>query len=469
MIGGRRDKLQELRRGSKGETPTDTESAAKSVSDGRLSSTSPVSQRGAEIRPYLGIDFGTRFTKVVIHLPHLDTRAPLSLGPDGTALHPSRLAIRDGIAFPPDVSAPPDAEWIDYLKMRLFTGGQAEFDEGRGRSREEIAALAALYLAGVLRLAQTSTFNLTRRLRGVNVRWSAQVGVPTKTYDSTDLGVFEDVAAVAWAWKDEPPVPRPLDDVVASYVRARDSRLSREESPIVAAPELVATISHLAFRSDAPEGLYALLDIGGGTLDGTVFELRRAPRVTVDILAAQVEPLGTIPIARRISSGAGGVEVAEKRLVAGRLTELDEQKLSGLEEKVSCVLRKVIAEAVRKRPAHDFVTLGPSNLDGHLRTRDYRPINVLLAGGGATSGWYKGVFERLDMRNWRVGSLKTQVIPRPRGWSEDNYPRFVVANGLSNRDLQLRAAYQLPTDIPEAPIPPDWKIKVDSPISKDLV
>ena len=143
-------------------------------------------------------------------------------------------------------------------------------------------------------------------------------GVPVKTYASTDLGVFEEMAAVAWVWKDEAPAQRPIDDLVASYVKARDNRPTCEESPIVVAPELVTAISHVAFRSDAPEGLYALLDIGGGTLDGTVFELRRTPRPAVDILAAQVEPLGAIAIARRICSRTSGIEAAEQRLIAGR-------------------------------------------------------------------------------------------------------------------------------------------------------
>jgi hypothetical protein len=468
MIGGWRDKLRDLSRALRGDVPSDLKKASEST-DNRAPSTSPESGAGAKIRADLGVDFGTRFTKVVMHLPHLDTRTPLLLGSDGATLHPARLAVRDRVVFPPDVPTPPDAMWIDYLKMRLSTGGGSAFDEGRRWSRDEIAALSALYLAGVLRLAQASAFNSGRLPRSANVRWFAQVGVPAKTYDSTDLTVFEEMAAVAWAWKDEAPAPRPIDDLFSSYVRARGNRRSREESPIIVAPELIAAISHVASRPDAPEGLYVLLDIGGGTLDGTVFDLRRTPRPAVDILAAQVEPLGTIPIAQQIASGVSGVEDAEQRLVAGGLTKADEQRLRSLEKKVQRVLRKVVAEAVIKRPKLDFVSLGPSNLDSRLRIGGYRPINVLLAGGGAISGWYTGVFEHLDMRQWLVGKLKTRVIPRPAGWIEDNYPRFVIANGLSNRELQLRHNWRLPTDIPDSTPLPDWTPPTDSPNSKDYV
>ena len=293
--------------------------------------------------------------------------------------------------------------------------------------------------------------------------------MPVKTYASTDLGVFEEMAAVAWVWKDEAPAQRPIDDLVASYVKARDNRPTREESPIVVAPELVAAISHVAFGSDAPEGLYALLDIGAGTLDGTVFELRRTPRPAVDILAAEVEFLGTIAIARRICSQTSEIEAAEQRLIAGRLTEFDKRELARLKKGVELVLHKVIAQAVKKRPKLGFVTLGPYNLDSRLRTGSYQSINVLLAGGGATSRWYAHVFESLDMHNWAVGRFKTRVIPRPIGWLEDNYPRFVVANGLSNPTLQLRGDYKLPADILDAPPLPEWESRIESPITKDSV
>ena len=115
-----------------------------------------------------------------MNLPHLGSRTPLVLGPGGTALHPARLAVCDRVAFPPDVSAPPDAMWIDYLKMRISTGRGSAFDEGRRWSRDEIAALSALYLAGVLRLSQASAFNSGRLPRSANVGWFAQVGVPVR-------------------------------------------------------------------------------------------------------------------------------------------------------------------------------------------------------------------------------------------------------------------------------------------------
>ena len=468
MAGEWKERFRELRWALKGGSVEKSNKPVDSVDDNKPPSFSMARRRPEEIRAYFGIDFGTRFTKVVMHLPRSDARVPLLLGLDGSALHPTRLAVCHGAAFPPDVIAPPNAIWVDYLKMRLFTGGGAEFEDGSSRPRTEIAALSALYIAGVLRLAQASAMKAGHLPRDAVIKWFAQVGVPAKTYDSADLVVFEEMAAVAWSWKDEAPASRSIDDLVTSYLATRESRLSREDSPIIVAPELVAAISHIASRRDAPEGLYALLDIGGGTLDATTFALRRTPYPTVDILAAQVEPLGTIAIARKIAPITGGIESVEKRLVAGRLADREKKELKRWEEKVASVLRRVIAEAVKKCPAMDFVALGQSDLDRRLRTGAYRSIVVMLAGGGAESHWYTKVFESLDMHQWAVDKLKTRIIPRPSGWIEDNYPRFVVANGLSNRDLQLHH-YRLPTDISEIPPLPDRQMQIESPISKDLV
>jgi hypothetical protein len=169
MAGGWKDRFRDLRRALKGGSAENPKKPPDSVDDNKPPS--PVSRRSEEIRAYLGIDFGTRFTKVVMHLPRSDLRVPLLLGPERSALHPTRVAVCDGAAFPPDISAPPNPLWVEYLKMQLFTGRGAEFEEGKSRRpRIEIAALSALYLAGVLRLAQASAAESGHLPRGAGVK-----------------------------------------------------------------------------------------------------------------------------------------------------------------------------------------------------------------------------------------------------------------------------------------------------------
>ena len=90
-----------------------------------------------------------------------------------------------------------------------------------------------------------------------------------------------------------------------------------------------------------------------------------------------------------------------------------------------------------------------------------RRIDVLLAGGGAPSPWYQGAFKTLDLRQWAIDPLRPQVIPKPADWRDDTYPRFVVANGLSNRGLLIRYKWTLPDDNKPVDEPPAWRPPFD--------
>src|SRR5690606_6255609 len=106
-------------------------------------------------------------------------------------------------------------------------------------------------------------------------------------------------------------------ELVAQYESALDGTNHRD-LPIQVIPELSAALVHFAEHRNRPEGYYGFLDIGGGTLDGSVFELQRdieGPRVR--ILAADVAELGTMAIARHIVANAhrNMVELIEKPLI----------------------------------------------------------------------------------------------------------------------------------------------------------
>lgn len=424
-------------------------------------------RRRRRIDAHLGIDFGTRFTKVVLRAPHVGLSVPLSLGSEARPLFPSRVAVLGDQVYPPDLAPPAGATFVDYLKMRLTLGAGGVFG-ARHTSRDEIAALNACYLAGVLRLAKASAIGTDLIARDAEVRWLAQVGVPAVTYDSPDLARFEDVCTVAWAWQNEAPAACSRSALTQAYNEVLVSRPARQDSPIQVAPELSAAIFHIASRPDAPEGVYAFVDIGGGTLDGTVFTLQRGPTPTVNILSALVKPLGTIPIAAQLAEGEG-FEEAERRLVVGPLTAADRQRLVSMEHRVSSLLHEVIARAVLKLYSLDFVSLARSDLDQRMRTNRYHTVPVMLAGGGARSAWYRSTFERLEMRQRAIEGFKVRTVDKPPGVLDEEYARFVVARGLSHGELQLRIDCRLPTEIAMPEPLPTWQCIDDAPTCKDLV
>ncbi len=434
-----------------------------SPSTDNKSGSSPSRARNAIVAT-LGIDFGTRFTKVV--LQNEGSSRALSLG--GVLLLPSRIGFAGGQFYPPDLPTRGAVKWIEYLKMRLVAGSELSFSEGDLIKTEDIRPLAALYLSGVLRLAMEGSFKSGLN-RNVEIKWNAQVGVPVKTYGSPDLTTFQEVAGIAWAWKDTVPTPLSMAELHRSYKQAKETLTNPDDLPIGVAPELVAAISHIASRHDAPEGLYALVDIGGGTLDGTSFVLRRNPQVSVDILAAEVKSLGTVPICHALSEVGEPIDKIEQNLISSTLSASDQKKLFDHSEKVASVLRFVLATAIKKQPGLGFITWGLNKLDKAVGAAKYRPVDVLLAGGGAPSAWYRTAFKRLDMKSWAIDPLRPQVIPKPMDWRDDTYPRFVVANGLSNRELLIRYRWTLPDDNKPHEGPPERKPPIEQPITKDMI
>jgi hypothetical protein len=269
--------------------------------------------RSPAIDAVLGIDFGTRFTKVAVFLPHINQRIILGLGPKRDRVVPSRIILGDnGRLYSVTCGSNTKPRLIiEYLKNRLASPGAEAFGAsllvGNIPLDRIIKAACAYYLADILKKAETAAraafpAELTHQRR---INWMANIGVPTKHYDSQVLDVFREVSAVAWMWRtkvDTAPLP---SELVAQYAETA-ARVQPNDMPIQVAPELTAALVHFAEHRNTAAGVYSFFDIGGGTLDGSVFRLRRErDGPSFDILSANVEELGTMAVSRKIGGCPG--------------------------------------------------------------------------------------------------------------------------------------------------------------------
>ena len=64
-------------------------------------------------------------------------------------------------------------------------------------------------------------------------------------------------------------------------------------------------------------------------------------------------------------------------------------------------------------------------------------IPIFVAGGGCQSEWYLNVLERthgtFNHAAWGIGGYQIGLIPPPSGMKTNDYPRFVVAIGLTSQ------------------------------------
>jgi hypothetical protein len=406
--------------------------------------------QAASIEALLGIDFGTRFTKVAAYLPHLEERVVLTFGRRLGPFIPSGVTLaRDNLVYPVDVQpAVPAAVWIDNLKMRLADPASdvfgSEINISGTQLRDSIRCLCAVFLSGVLRQAQVAV----RRIFAQNlppdvpIDWFANVGVPTQFFDSDALSAFQEVASVAWTWSEGEPRAASLGELMADYAHTATS-LGPREMPIRVAPELAAALAHFAEHRNTMPGLYGFFDIGGGTLDGTLFRVdRQANGVFFDVLSAQVDELGTMAIARRSAAQIfqDMNEFIEKPIIFGGPTPTAEVPIpKDIEPSIQAFFSRVIDTARQKMPGQQFSTQldAPKFLRaGRKRSTRMPVIPIFVAGGGCQSEWYLNVLEAThrtyNHAEWGIGGYQIGLIPPPSGMKTNEYPRFVVAIGLTS-------------------------------------
>jgi hypothetical protein len=80
-------------------------------------------------------------------------------------------------------------------------------------------------------------------------------------------------------------------------------------------------------------------------------------------------------------------------------------------------------------------------------------LRVFLAGGGASSAWYKNSIERTlvdrNLHQFGYTSLRAELVGKPAGYSGNDYSRFVVALGLADPNASLVDA-MLPSQFTKA-------------------
>lgn len=435
----------------------------------------------------IGLDFGTRFTKACYRF-YGDERSSVAEGPNGP-LWASRIfvdATSGEIYARRTATTPKELFELSYLKMRLKNPSASEFAPNPRISKflpsgwEE--AFAALYLSTVMR--QSRAFILNRevgRFRGRDPRWQINLSVPAQYQDDGVAELFRTVGEVALLWSEESEIPGPVSAqrLLEKFLDDSAKIVSRRRVEVFA--EIVAALHHFVQRPDTPEGVHGFLDIGGGTLDGCVFRLiRDKSGPQVNVLAARVEPLGTVAVATKAITSLyqnlhrtieEGIVTATESDIRVRLPldrgEEDVQKFTG----------GLMASARDRSPYRTLKQ--PPSLDLSDPTRLTRDDHFVLqcSGGGASSSWYKrtieGTHAQFSQAALGIMPYSVRSVTPPTGFPDVGqalFSRFVIAYGLSSpaEDLeQIRC--RLPSQLGVAATLPNRQSKAaDYLSSKDL-
>ncbi len=385
---------------------------------------------------YVGLDFGTSWTKVAVRESASDRTYLVSL--NGKQLMvPSVIDVRaDGLLAVGRVQQEANSCRVRYLKMLL--AGVDLRDSGlrvalqRSKLSELVGtapALAQLVVPALCAVFVAHTLRLTRTAMRERGLWAdsqllVNLGAPVKVADSPIVQVFHKVLSVACRWEREDAIPADLDSAI---LRWREDLSRPAEQGCQVSPELSAAYQPLIRHHAAREDVSVLVDVGGGT---------------VEVVAGQFTTCSGNNQINAFSADLGniGVQLAANAIVSGSL----EERCRRVMEDAS-LMRHLSTTPLGQLLLKDFAfasrTINEGKRRGGREWVDARrgPITVFLTGGGARAPLYGHRLEFLWGRNLYptgIRPLRFASLPAPQDVERSDVPeaefhRFSIAYGLA--------------------------------------
>lgn len=404
----------------------------------------------------IGLDFGTTLSKVVVkELGSRKTWAvPLSSNSRNPYLLRSEVFLDGGV-----YNLDQCGEVISGLKMPLLIGPA---------DQDDISSVTG-FLALVIKYVQCWVWNnLQGYLHEAEPVWYLNVGLPAKDFQNQEL--IRRYRAISWAamlLASENNEDISVSEVERSYLEAENQTSSANAklngrsgievylNQIQVFPEIMAQMVGFvrSRRWDINKPEFMLVDVGGGTLDQTIFNVvkdKKSGKLTFVVFKSSVEQMGTLRLhdvrlnwlLMKLGKEATAIRITEKLrnlskdlartwLVPNRIQDYLVNAAFGNYTIDDAFGAKVRGD-VMKRLSDVLLHINP----GFRNTKRRYP--VVLAGGGAANPFYQGIAESQRM----VSSVQTEPLRLPApanliapGLTSDLYHRLSVAYGLAFEDL----------------------------------
>lgn len=389
-----------------------------------------VTMRNKKQQLVIGLDFGTAFTKVVIG----ETRQAYGVhfskfGDEGNQyLLPAAMAIDSSGICILNLDSPKAREVRD-LKMRMLQG-----DFSLDSKAESVA-----YLALVLQYSRKWLFSKQKRIYGRNyLDWNLNVGLPTHNYHDEELvQAYRDIVHCAWVVSvTNSNVNLEFAKRVLEGKEDTGSNQDRFIHPdaIGLFPEFVAQVTGYVRSPQRQEDLHALMDVGAGTVDVTVFNVyHRDGEDFYPIFSKSVKNLGVFFHTRfrleELKYQGGWTPHAQDRALSNRefakKVRISQQQLAEIDRPFRAKVSKQLNDELRYTKEKRY----------RMSRRWEEGVPIFLCGGGANVELYSGLIDNLEERGnpfriIRKGLPKPERLQASRLRAE-NFDRLSVAYGLS--------------------------------------
>jgi hypothetical protein len=478
----------------------------------------------SQISLNLGIDFGTQYTKVCVRDTDRGSSWVVipgkpeaciegSLIVSQVAIHPTSGILLAGLTHPEwqyYLKKYPGLIIIDFIKMRLahldpgreggnWYSSQLPIVDGVDLSQSHaLENLCAFFLFQVIKRSKDWIYlDSADLLRGVEVDWSANIGVPVEYCDSPALVRFKRVLCLAWHLSTR-NINRVKFSDLNRFLNAARLELEIDEMPCFTLPEMAAAVYSYTFSRQAKRGTYIFFDIGGGTMEGAAFRFDKNNGTDkIDFLSGLVEPVGVNALAKKVAREKRNLEekmeysiIHNGENIIGNIEKISTQYKRSLRRlkqgdqiankygisvsQVKETLKPenfnlyatqvlILAQALIHRQVATVIRICGQK----LTASEMNDIVVFLGGGGMISHYYidtiDSTYDAFSLKSTKMPRYKMQTVPVPgdfdmRGLKELDFHRFSIAYGLSFPDYEVPTGV-LPTQVPKAPsrpVGPRW-------------
>jgi hypothetical protein len=392
--------------------------------------------RQQSVQLVIGLDFGTSFTKVVIGESRKHYAVPFqqySLG-ENPYLLPSALSVLSELRECVLGNGIDASDVYDNLKTPLI---ERDFSD-------EVQARAAAFLGLALRHARGWLFETHgKTYRNRTIEWFVNVGLPTDSYDDDELIViYRRIVCAAWRIS---ALPGAISLKRAMrYISMGEGQLEKLPSEfkarllpddrITAFPEFTAQIAGYVQSPRRQDDLHAMVDVGGGTLDVTIFNVIKSDGAdNFPIFARGVEPLGARYLITRRLEGLSNIESPEFSPFENlpddddfiERYDITAEKLNRIDENFRRAVQKCLSDALVYTKLHRYP-----------RSPQWQPgVPAFFCGGGASAEFYSKLLHGYE--NLRSPyKLREVSLPVPADLDMGSapghvYSRLAVAYGLS--------------------------------------
>jgi hypothetical protein len=403
--------------------------------------------RGRAVEAFIGLDFGTAYTKAAVGL--LDKVFPVDW--DGIACTTARYLL------PSEYSALPTGRcWLGQHPQAnpgdLISGLKQDFISGA--IDDAAIRRAAVFLALVLQYVRAWVYEHHGPKLGARpIRWHLNVGVPCDGFeDDRRRRAYQHLMRLSWSLSLSEAAKINYAAAQRLAVHA-DSSLPMDLTEADAVPEFVAQLAGYAQSAQRRNGLHALVDIGGGTVDMVTFNVHHMDGDDVfPFFVPRVEPLGTFGLIANRLRGSGAFQCAIDKPLS-ELTDVAD----------FCAATGVSKEQAQLHDKSFFARVGSSFASVMLTTKQRRyrlapewreGVRTFVTGGGAHVPGYKAALANCSLpENVRLNWLDLPVHSKLDEFDAGavDYQRISVACGLATNALslgQVRPASEVDDDMP---------------------